>query len=103
MSLLVKICGLSTTEAPSMPRSTRAPTWSASCSFRPSPRHVVIRHGADARQRVRARAAKVALTVDADDAMLDAIVEALQPDLLQLHGKEPPARVAALASGSVCR
>ena len=45
---------------------------------------------------MRGRAQKVALTVDADDAMIDAIVAALAPDLLQLHGKEPPERVAAL-------
>jgi phosphoribosylanthranilate isomerase len=46
--------------------------------------------------RVRGRAWKVALTVDADDALLDAIVETLQPDLLQLHGKETPERISAL-------
>jgi phosphoribosylanthranilate isomerase len=47
---------------------------------------------------VQARAGKVALTVDADDALLAAIVEALAPDLLQLHGSETPARVAAVKS-----
>ena len=46
--------------------------------------------------RVRGRAQKVALTVDADDALLDSVVEALRPDILQLHGKESPARVSAL-------
>jgi phosphoribosylanthranilate isomerase len=35
----------------------------------------------------------VALTVDADDATLANIVEALQPDMLQLHGKETVARL----------
>ena len=42
----------------------------------------------------KGRARKVALSVDADDAMLAASVEALEPDLLQLHGKETPERVA---------
>ena len=46
--------------------------------------------------RVNGRAEKVALSVDADDATLAAIVAALRPDALQLHGKEPPARVAAI-------
>ena len=40
--------------------------------------------------------AKVALTVDADDAALDEIVEAVPLDLLQLHGHETPERVAQL-------
>src|SRR5690606_31676547 len=40
------------------------------------------------------RAGAVAVTVDAGDAELGAIVEAMAPDMLQLHGKETPARVA---------
>src|SRR6202007_2027607 len=39
---------------------------------------------------------KVALTVDADDAWFEAIIASLRPDMLQLHCKETPARVAAL-------
>jgi phosphoribosylanthranilate isomerase len=38
--------------------------------------------------------AKVALVVDADDALLDALVAAMPLDMLQLHGHETPARVA---------
>src|SRR5262249_42113543 len=44
--------------------------------------------------QVRQRATRVALTVDADDATLDGIVEALAPDIFQLHGHETPARVS---------
>ena len=39
---------------------------------------------------------KVALVVDADDAALDAIVDAVPLDILQLHGHETPDRVAAV-------
>jgi len=46
--------------------------------------------------RVKGHAAKVALSVDADDALLDAMVEALAPDLLQLHGRESPERLLAI-------
>src|SRR5580700_1572885 len=64
--------------------------------FPPSPRHV----GPDAARalgrRVAGRAGKVALTVDAEDALIEQIVEALDPDLLQLHGNETPQRVAAV-------
>ena len=45
---------------------------------------------------MQGRAKKVALSVDANDAELDRIVEALKPDMLQLHGKETPERVAAV-------
>jgi phosphoribosylanthranilate isomerase len=38
----------------------------------------------------------VAVTVDADDAMLDEIVNGMHPDVLQLHGHETPARVSAV-------
>ncbi|MFT7058798.1 MAG: phosphoribosylanthranilate isomerase [Pseudorhodobacter sp.] len=38
--------------------------------------------------------AKVALTMDADNAELDALVEAVPLDMLQLHGAETPDRVA---------
>ncbi len=40
------------------------------------------------------RATRVAVTVDADDALLDALAATGALDLLQLHGHEPPARVA---------
>ncbi len=64
--------------------------------FPPSPRHVGFETAQALGRRVRGRAQKVALSVDADDALLDAVVAALRPDMMQLHGKEPPARVAAL-------
>jgi phosphoribosylanthranilate isomerase len=38
--------------------------------------------------------AKVALVVDASDAMLDDLVETVPLDMLQLHGRESPGRVA---------
>ncbi len=64
--------------------------------FPPSPRHLALDSARALGARVRGRAQKVALTVDADDALLESVVDALQPDMLQLHGKEPPARVPEL-------
>jgi phosphoribosylanthranilate isomerase len=61
--------------------------------FPPSPRHVSLETARDLGKRTKHRASKVALTVDADDATLANIVEALQPDILQLHGKETVARL----------
>jgi phosphoribosylanthranilate isomerase len=95
MSLLVKICGLSTESA--LDAALGAGADMVGFVFFPaSPRHVSFEMARALSQRVRGRATKVALTVDADDAMLESIIEALHPDLLQLHGKEPSARVAAL-------
>jgi phosphoribosylanthranilate isomerase len=95
MTLLVKICGLRTEEALDAALGAGA-DMVGFVFFPPSPRNVGLEAARALGRRVRGRARKVALSVDADDALLDAVVEALRPDLLQLHGKEPPARVAAL-------
>ena len=95
MSLIVKICGLSTPEALHAALDAGA-DMVGFVFFEASPRHVTFETARALGQLVCGRARKVALTVDADDALLDAIVDALHPDLLQLHGKEPPARVAAV-------
>ena len=91
--VLVKICGL--TEPQTLEATIAAGADLAGFVFFPkSPRHIAL----DAARALGAQAAgriqKVALTVDADDATLDAAVSALAPDLLQLHGQESPARVA---------
>jgi phosphoribosylanthranilate isomerase len=95
VSLIVKICGLSTPEALDAALDGGA-DMVGFVFFEASPRHVAFETARALGKRVRGRAQKVALTVDAGDALLDAIVEALHPDLLQLHGREPPARVAAV-------
>jgi len=64
--------------------------------FPPSPRHVDFALAQELGARVAGRALKVALSVNADDDGLAASIAALAPDLLQLHGKETPARVAAV-------
>jgi phosphoribosylanthranilate isomerase len=62
--------------------------------FPPSPRNVSLAEGAALAARARGKARIVALTVDADDSLLDGIAAQVKPDLLQLHGKETPARVS---------
>ena len=64
--------------------------------FPPSPRAVSLAAAAELAKLARGRAGVVALTVDADDRLLAGIVEAVAPDLLQLHGRETPERVAAI-------
>jgi phosphoribosylanthranilate isomerase len=92
MSLLVKICGLSTRETLDVALEAGA-DMVGFVFFPPSPRHLSLELARDLGGRVKRRAAKVALTVDADDTTLANIVEALQPDILQLHGRETVARL----------
>jgi len=92
MSLLVKICGLSTRETLEAALDAGA-DMVGFVFFPPSPRHLSLEIGRELGRQVKRRALKVALTVDADDAMLDNIMDALAPDILQLHGKESVARL----------
>jgi len=92
MSLIVKICGLSTRETLEVALDAGA-DMVGFVFFPPSPRHLSLETAHDLGKLVKGRAVKVALTVDADDATLGRIVEALRPDILQLHGHESVARV----------
>jgi phosphoribosylanthranilate isomerase len=42
----------------------------------------------------------VAVTVDPDDALIDRLMATMTPDLIQVHGKETPARVSQIAARS---
>ena len=95
MTLIVKICGLSTAETLDVALDEGADAVGF-VFFPPSPRHLSYEAARVLGARVKGRAEKVALSVDADDATLAAVVEALRPDALQLHGKESPARVTAI-------
>ncbi len=95
MSLIVKICGLSTPEALDVAIEAGA-DMVGFVFFPPSPRNVSFEAARALSARVKDRAKKVALSVDADDVLLTAVVDALAPDFLQLHGKESPERIAAI-------
>jgi phosphoribosylanthranilate isomerase len=97
MSILVKICGLKTPEALDAALDAGA-DMVGFVFFPPSPRNVGYQAVRALSARVAGRALKVALSVDAGDAELSAIVEALKPDLLQLHGRETPERIGVVRS-----
>jgi len=92
MSLLIKICGLSTPETLDAAIEAGA-DMVGFVFFPPSPRHLPLDLARELGPRVGGRARKVALKVDADDATLESIIDVLKPDILQLHGKESPARL----------
>jgi phosphoribosylanthranilate isomerase len=95
MALLIKICGLTTPDALEVALEAGA-DMVGFVFFPPSPRHLDERVAATLGRHVAGRARKVALTVDADDALLATIIDSLEPDFLQLHGREPPDRVSAV-------
>lgn len=95
MPLAVKICGLSTRETLEAALDAGA-DMVGFVFFPPSPRHLALETARELGRMVKQRAIKAALTVDADDAMLESIVAALQPDIMQLHGRESVARVAEI-------
>jgi phosphoribosylanthranilate isomerase len=97
MNVIVKICGLSTPEALDVALDAGA-DMVGFVFFPPSPRHVGFEAAKLLGARAGSRALKVALTVDATNHVLRDIVDALKPDLLQLHGRETPERVAAIRS-----
>ena len=93
----VKICGLRTAADVAAVAQAGA-AYAGFVFFARSPRNLSI---VDARTLALAAPmglAKVALVVDADDASLDAIVDGVPLDMLQLHGHETPARVAEVRS-----
>jgi phosphoribosylanthranilate isomerase len=97
MPLTIKICGLKTPDALDAALDAGA-DMVGFVFFAPSPRHLGLEGARILGGRAQGRAIKVALTVNADNQTLYDIVEALEPDMLQLHGSEPPERVAVVRS-----
>jgi len=93
MALDIKICGLKTDEAMAAALAGGA-SHVGFIFFAKSPRYVEPAQAGRLRQAAIGKAKAVAVTVDADDAFLDEIVDKMHPDMLQLHGAETPARVA---------
>ena len=92
-STIVKICGLSSPETLLAAIGAGA-DMAGFVFFEKSPRHIDLETARTLGRLASERISKVALTVDADDAALQDIVDALAPDYLQLHGSETPTRVA---------
>lgn len=97
MPLSVKICGLRTPETLDVALESGADLVGF-VFFPPSPRNLGLEAARTLGAQVKGRAGKVALTVNANNETLAAIVEALKPDMLQLHGTESPERVGVVRS-----
>lgn len=98
-SVRVKICGLSTAATLDAALVAGADLVGF-VHFPRSPRHVSLEDGGRLARQAQGRAERVLLLVDPDDAGLAAAIEALAPDLIQLHGRETPERVAEIGRRS---
>src|SRR5688500_5677729 len=92
MGVSAKICGITTPEAVRAALEGGA-AYLGFMFFEKSPRNIAPDAAARLVAPVQGRAKVVAVVVDAGDPELDRIVSILKTDLLQLHGKESPARV----------
>jgi phosphoribosylanthranilate isomerase len=91
----VKICGLRTL-ADVQAVADAGAAYMGLVFFPKSPRNLTLAQGQELALAAPVGLAKVALVVNPDDDALDAIVEAMPLDMIQLHGQESPDRVAAV-------
>jgi phosphoribosylanthranilate isomerase len=91
----VKICGLRT-EADVVAASDAGAAYVGFNFFPKSPRYLSLKAASDLAIATPVGIAKVALVVNADDATLDALNDAVPLDMLQLHGSESVERVAEI-------
>ena len=97
MSVLVKICGI--TSAESADAAVRAGADFAGLVLHPrSPRHLAPEQATSLAARLRGRVRLVAMLVDPADEAIAAAIAAVKPDIIQLHGAETPARAGAIRS-----
>lgn len=97
MTVKVKICGLKDTVHIQAAAEAGA-AYVGFVFFEKSPRYVTFEQAAKLALDVPVGVAKVALTVNADNAFLDGLTGAVPLDMLQLHGAETPERVAEVRS-----
>jgi len=95
MAVLAKICGIKSPEAMAAALDGGA-AYVGLVFYPPSPRAVTPEQAAQLAAGVPEHVAKVGLFVDADDALLERVLDAVPLDILQLHGSESPQRVAEI-------
>ena len=100
----VKICGIKTPEDFKVVAKSGG-RWAGLVFYPKSPRHLTLEEAQSLRYTADQTADQadhcpdlVALTVNADDAMLDAIMHHARPEMIQCHGAETPERVRIIKS-----
>jgi phosphoribosylanthranilate isomerase len=95
MPVKVKICGVRTPAILNAAAEEGA-DYVGLVFFAKSPRHLGFEQARDLALAARGKIGTVAVLVDPDDALIERVLEAARPDLIQLHGSEAPDRVAAI-------
>lgn len=85
---IIKICGLKSLEAV---HAAKDADYLGFIFYTPSPRNITPQEAA--KLKAHANGETVAVTVNADETLLENIFTHFRPDLLQLHGSETPARI----------
>jgi phosphoribosylanthranilate isomerase len=97
MATLVKICGINSADAADA--AVRAGADFAGLMFHPkSSRNVDIAQAAALAARMRGRVRLVTVMSDPADGTLEAVIGAVKPDFIQLHGAETATRVGEIRS-----
>jgi len=99
LDVAVKICGL-TGPQDVVAAADAGARYVGFVFFPKSPRNVSVQQAKALAAEVPFGVAKVALTVNADDALLDEITQNVAIDILQLHGSESVERVAQIKARS---
>ncbi len=93
MAIDVKICGLSTADCVAAALDGGA-DYLGFVFFHPSPRYIVPATAATLTADIPSAVRRVGLFVNPSDEELDAILDLVPLDMIQLHGSEPPARAS---------
>lgn len=95
MAIKVKICGV---RAPAIivTAAAEGADYVGLVLFPRSPRHLEVEEARVLAAIARGKIGSVAVLVDPDDALIEAVAERVRPDLIQLHGSETPERVASV-------
>lgn len=97
MSVEVKICGINSLEAADAAAAAEA-EFAGIMFFAKSPRSVGFEQAGAIAARLRGGPRLVAVFANPDDSLLAEGIASAQPDYIQLHGSEAPARVGQIAS-----
>jgi phosphoribosylanthranilate isomerase len=95
MSVKVKICGVRTGAIIEAAADAGA-DYAGLVFFPRSLRYVAPDAARELAEAARGRIKTVAVMVDPEDALIDQVLEQVQPDVIQLHGGETPEHVASI-------